>query len=174
MSTALTLTQQEEMPTQLKECQPNLRRNRVQPVRFGLSPAQVAFLLKRKKKRTDWLFGFTYSAALESIAELKNREEYESCDVSNPIRMYTDGLDKVLLDAEGTRYFASTKLDKCKDGLKLHVDVIPQGADDPAKPTIVHVVATGPTPSGSAPLQGVSFMLWLVLALLCLVGFWRV
>ncbi|OVA10063.1 Plastocyanin-like [Macleaya cordata] len=74
---------------------------------------------------------FTYSttAAAQddgSISELKSREEYESCDVSNPIKMYTDGVvDKVSLDGEGTRYFVSTKSDNCKNGLKLHVEVLP-------------------------------------------------
>lgn len=69
-----------------------------------------------------WL---AYSAAQESIAELQSKEEYESCDVSNPIRMYTDGLDVIPLDGEGIRYFVSSKYDNCKNGLKLHVNVLP-------------------------------------------------
>ena len=49
--------------------------------------------------------GFTYSAGLESIVEVKQQDEYLSCDISNPIRMYTDGLDSISLDGEGIRYF---------------------------------------------------------------------
>lgn len=67
-----------------------------------------------------------YSPAQESIAELQSKEEYESCNVSNPIRMYTDGLDVIPLDGEGIRYFVSSKYDNCKNGLKLHVNVLPQ------------------------------------------------
>nr|GMD91746.1 mavicyanin-like [Ipomoea batatas] len=46
---------------------------------------------------------FTYSAAEESIAELGSREEFMSCDLSNPITMYTNGIDKIPLDTEGVR-----------------------------------------------------------------------
>ncbi|KAE8728580.1 tropinone reductase-like protein [Hibiscus syriacus] len=49
----------------------------------------------------SWSSGFAYSTAEESIAELNSKEEYESCDVSNPLRMYTDGLDDIPLDGEG-------------------------------------------------------------------------
>ncbi|KAI5447102.1 hypothetical protein KIW84_014813 [Lathyrus oleraceus] len=48
---------------------------------------------------------FTYSAAQGLIAELKSREEYESCNMSNPIMMYTEGLHTVPLEKEGMRYF---------------------------------------------------------------------
>jgi len=113
---------------------------------------------------------FTYSAAQESIAELKSKEEYESCDVSNPIRMYTDGLDRISLDGEGIRYFASNNPESCKNGLKLHVEVLPEGA--PGIPKLltsvgsVSAVAAGPA-SGSAHVIG-SFIL-LAIGFLCYV-----
>ncbi|GFZ03296.1 hypothetical protein Acr_15g0019040 [Actinidia rufa] len=66
---------------------------------------------------------FTYSDAQDNIVELKSKEEYEACDVSNPIRMVTDGVDLV---EEGIRYFASVKPESCKSGVKLHVEVQPQ------------------------------------------------
>ncbi|WOL13652.1 uclacyanin 1 [Canna indica] len=68
---------------------------------------------------------FAYSAAEESILELQTKEEFESCDLSNPIQMYTYGLDKVKLDEQGTRYFVSGKPNQCRKGLKLHVEVMP-------------------------------------------------
>lgn len=70
--------------------------------------------------------GFTYSAAQGSLAELGSKEEYEACDLSNPIRLFTDGLDVISLEAEEVRYFASSSIEHCKNGLKLHVDVQPQ------------------------------------------------
>lgn len=70
--------------------------------------------------------GFTYSAAQESIVELRTSQEYESCDVTNPIRMYTDGITSLQLNEQGLRYFASSNPENCKNGLKLHVDVKPK------------------------------------------------
>ncbi|KAI3911681.1 hypothetical protein MKW92_029238 [Papaver armeniacum] len=68
---------------------------------------------------------FSYSAAQERVAELGSKEEYETCDISNPIKMYTDGLNSVRLDGEGSRYFVSGMPESCKNGLKLHVEVLP-------------------------------------------------
>ena len=117
--------------------------------------------------------GFAYSAAQESIVELNTKDEYESCDVSNPIRMYTDGLDGIPLDGEGIRYFVSSKTESCKNGLKLHVEVMPLGNPETEKPKVamsensVSTMAAAPTtPSGSVQLYG-SFVLLLVGLWLC-------
>ncbi|KAL5576327.1 hypothetical protein UlMin_018026 [Ulmus minor] len=112
---------------------------------------------------------FAYSAAQGSVAELGSREEYEACDVSNPIRMYTDGLESIHLNGEGFRYFASSDPDHCKNGLRLHVEVLP--FQNPGTPKVATskgsalVLAAGPTsPSGSAQLRAslVLFALGLV------------
>uniref|UniRef100_A0A5B7A0F5 Putative Copper binding protein 9 n=1 Tax=Davidia involucrata TaxID=16924 RepID=A0A5B7A0F5_DAVIN len=110
---------------------------------------------------------FAYSAAQESILELGSVEEYLSCDLSNPIRMYTEGLDRVALDGEGVRYFASGKHESCKNGLKLHVDVQPR-PDAQKQHEIQKVpVAAGPTtPSASSHLTAVSNYVVLFLGLL--------
>ncbi|KAK2652928.1 hypothetical protein Ddye_012784 [Dipteronia dyeriana] len=121
---------------------------------------------------------FTYSAAQESIAELKSKEEYESCDVTNPIRMFTDGLNSILLEGEGIRYFVSSKTDSCKSGLKLHVEVMPQGAPEAQSGTTsdarfgstLAAAPTTPTPSGSVRSR-YSFALFLVGFWLCYMGF---
>ncbi|XWS19332.1 hypothetical protein CRYUN_Cryun31cG0006100 [Craigia yunnanensis] len=68
------------------------------------------------------------SPALQHRRALLSKDEYELCDVSNPVRMYTDGLDGIPLDGEGIRYFVSSRPESCKNGLKLHVDVMPLGA----------------------------------------------
>ncbi|KAK4837229.1 hypothetical protein QYF36_003802 [Acer negundo] len=121
---------------------------------------------------------FTYSAAQESIAELKSKEEYESCDVTNPIRMFTDGLNSILLEGEGIRYFVSSKTDSCKSGLKLHVEVMPQGTPEAQNVTTSNfgsvstlaAAPTVPTPSGSVH-SSYSFALFLVGFWLCYMGF---
>ncbi|EOY28875.1 Copper binding protein 9, putative [Theobroma cacao] len=121
---------------------------------------------------------FAYSAAQESIIELKSQDEYESCDVSNPIRMYTDGLDGIPLDGEGTRYFVSSKPESCKNGLKVNVEVLPSGTAVTEKPkvaassenSISTMAAAAPTtPSGSVKIYG-SFLLLSVALWLCLMA----
>ncbi|XVF26160.1 hypothetical protein REPUB_Repub13aG0275400 [Reevesia pubescens] len=119
---------------------------------------------------------FAYSAAQESIVELKSKNDYESCDVTNPIRMYTDGLDGIPLDGEGIRYFVSSKHESCKNGLKLHVEVMPLGSPETQKPNVgvsensVSTMAAGPTtPSGSVQLYR-SFVLLLVGLWLCYIA----
>ncbi|XP_010270093.1 PREDICTED: mavicyanin-like [Nelumbo nucifera] len=109
---------------------------------------------------------FAYSIAQESIVELRSKEELESCDVSNPIRMYTNGLDSVSLDVEGTRYFTSGRPENCKQGLKLNVEVLPQqNTENQQQPMIISTVveATGPTPSAAASIylpRGAPSALW--------------
>ncbi|VFQ58996.1 unnamed protein product [Cuscuta campestris] len=98
----------------------------------------------------------TYSAAQENVVELGSREEYISCDLSNPIKMYTDGLDQIPLEGEGTRYFASGNPESCKNGLKFPVIVLPQTTTYTHKrdPPLV-LRADGPTaPSSSTRLNG--------------------
>ncbi|XP_030533248.1 uclacyanin 1-like [Rhodamnia argentea] len=105
---------------------------------------------------------FAYSAAQESIVEVASREEYESCDVSNPIRMYSDGLDSVSLEEQGVRYFASSREESCKSGLKLHVEVQPRrGPDVPkiatSEEAVLAAAADAPTtPSAADRMSGLA------------------
>ncbi|XP_058201748.1 uclacyanin 1-like [Rhododendron vialii] len=110
---------------------------------------------------------FTYSAAQDKVVEVKSKEEYEACDVSNPIKMYTDGLDSLTLDEEGIRYFASWKPESCKNGLKLHVEVQSRQAKHLSHTDVTsEVMADGPTTmadgptSASAQLYGLSHALF--------------
>ncbi|KAL3521893.1 hypothetical protein ACH5RR_014727 [Cinchona calisaya] len=89
---------------------------------------------------------FAYSATDDSIMELQTAEEFHSCNLTNPIRMYTSGLDKVSLDNEGTRYFASGNLDSCKNGLKLPINVNSFPFDSPPPPEIPFPIFHSPPP----------------------------
>ncbi|KAI9124084.1 hypothetical protein K1719_005384 [Acacia pycnantha] len=96
----------------------------------------------------------SYSAAEGTIAEVKSKEEYESCDASNPIKMYTDGLQTIPLEKEGIRYFLSTKPHSCNNGLKLHVKVQPMTNSllSSSSSSAAELEAEGPsTPSASPP-----------------------
>ncbi|CAA3023951.1 mavicyanin-like [Olea europaea var. sylvestris] len=121
---------------------------------------------------------FTYSAPQESVVELQSLEEFQSCDLSNPIKMYTDGVDQIPLEREGNRYFVIGNQENCSNGLKLHVDVKPletqqlpnQWSQPPPfqppppaepKPEPFPVPVPEPdTPSGSTQLNGLSFGLF--------------
>ncbi|KAG9147418.1 hypothetical protein Leryth_019662, partial [Lithospermum erythrorhizon] len=72
---------------------------------------------------------FAYTAGQESVVELESIEDLSSCNLSSPIKMYTDGLNEVQLDGEGTRFFASGNFESCKKGLKIHVNVHPKVED---------------------------------------------
>ncbi|KAH6768833.1 hypothetical protein C2S51_014169 [Perilla frutescens var. frutescens] len=90
---------------------------------------------------TAWLLGrrFTvgdkirleYSGGDESMVEVRGAEELESCNVKNPINMYTEA---VALDEEGIRYLTSSNPDKCREGLKLAVPVERSHEYDPSPP----------------------------------------
>ncbi|XP_027089259.1 mavicyanin [Coffea arabica] len=104
---------------------------------------------------------FAYPATEERILELQTSEEFFTCDLSNPIRMYTSGLDKIPLESEGVRFFTSGSLDSCKNGLKLPVKVHPQVKNE--------TLADGPTSPAAAPhFPGLSVALFVGLALFCM------
>ncbi|XP_039008870.1 mavicyanin-like [Hibiscus syriacus] len=107
---------------------------------------------------------FAYSAAEERIVELSSEEEYELCDVRNPIRMYTDCLDGIPLEREEIHYFVSSKAENCKNGLKLQVDVGPLVNSEVEMPKIAMAAAPPTTPSGSVRPNGSAELL--------LVGLW--
>ncbi|EPS57437.1 copper binding protein 1, partial [Genlisea aurea] len=81
---------------------------------------------------TSWIEGrvfrvgdklwFKYDGPDEDmIMEVNGPDELESCDVSNPIKMYVDR--RVPLEREGLHYFASGNVENCRSGLKLIVPV---------------------------------------------------
>ncbi|KAM0942547.1 putative Phytocyanin domain, cupredoxin [Dioscorea sansibarensis] len=119
---------------------------------------------------------FTYSAAREGVLEVRSKDEFESCDVSNPIKMFTGGLDEVVLDGVGARYFVGGRPEDCHNGLKLHVQVLAVSSDESDQLTNVveEGVADGPEPSGSAPLISIMFMsslMFIGLVVICFVEF---
>ncbi|KAK4398872.1 hypothetical protein Sango_1362700 [Sesamum angolense] len=94
---------------------------------------------------TSWLAGrvfrvgdkiwFKHSAgAEEKIVEVESPEEFQSCNLKNPIRMYTDPVSHVALEKEGVRYFTSANPDACLNGLKLPVAVVSPSEFDPPFP----------------------------------------
>ncbi|GLJ46192.1 hypothetical protein SUGI_0972990 [Cryptomeria japonica] len=76
------------------------------------------------------ILGFAYASSQQSILELKSREEFENCDVSNPIKLYDGGLDVVPLIEMGDRYFTNGNAKDCQCGMKVHINVLSDGLNN--------------------------------------------
>ncbi|KAF7085595.1 LOW QUALITY PROTEIN: hypothetical protein CFC21_089004 [Triticum aestivum] len=110
---------------------------------------------------------FTYEPAEDGVAEVTGEAEFGSCEAGHPIRTYTDGLSRVGLDDEGTRYFLSADPAKCKGGLKLRVDVRATVSVSPRSED--RAAAAAPAPSASSGTQAAAP---LMRSALCLVSVW--
>ncbi|XP_057864671.1 early nodulin-like protein 3 [Cryptomeria japonica] len=73
---------------------------------------------------------FAYASSQQSVLELKSQEEFENCDVSNPIKLYDGGLDAVPLIEMGDRYFTNGNVEDCQCGMKVHINVLSDGLDN--------------------------------------------
>ncbi|GLJ42316.1 hypothetical protein SUGI_0876120 [Cryptomeria japonica] len=73
---------------------------------------------------------FAYASSQQSVLELKSREEFENCDVSNPIKLYDGGLDVVPLIEMGDRYFTSGNAKDYQCGMKVHINFLSDGLDN--------------------------------------------
>jgi hypothetical protein len=71
---------------------------------------------------------FAYASGDQSVLELKSRDEWEACDISNPIRLYKGGVDSVPLANVGSRFFSSGRVEDCQNGMKLHINVESAGS----------------------------------------------
>ncbi|GLJ13477.1 hypothetical protein SUGI_0213180 [Cryptomeria japonica] len=73
---------------------------------------------------------FSYASSQQSVLELKSREEFENCDVSNLIKLYDGGLDAVPLIEIGDIYFTSGNTEDYQHGMKVHINVLSDGLDN--------------------------------------------
>lgn len=72
---------------------------------------------------------FSYSAS-NSVREV-TKQNFDTCNISNPLKTYSNGNTTVTLSAPGDRYFVSGNRLYCFGGMKLHVHV---PADEVASP----------------------------------------
>ena len=134
---------------------------------WDLSANLAAWSINRVFRVGDEIW-FAHSAAAEDgIIELQSKREFESCDLSNPIRMYSKGLDKVSLNGEGARYFSSGKLEECEKGLKLHAEVMPRAkpGDSISLKKDGETAALAPESSGSSLVKA-SFLVSIAFAII--------
>eukprot|EP01018_Ginkgo_biloba_P014429 Gb_10173 [translate_table: standard] len=131
---------------------------------------------------------FAYSAAEQSLIEVNSQEELKACNISNPIRLYSGGLNTIRLTQVGSRYFTSGKVGSCEDGMKLHVNVqvsdqdntknksnAKAGSSPALKDAVMAMVAAeGPSASGYGSPHTCSFSSMLILLSFLLLLLFRI
>ncbi|KAJ0247466.1 ENODL12 [Hirschfeldia incana] len=64
-----------------------------------------------------------YDAKVDSVLQV-TKEDYDSCNTSNPLKQYNDGDTKLELDHSGAYFFISGAPDHCAKGQKMHLVVL--------------------------------------------------
>ncbi|AES59115.1 putative cupredoxin [Medicago truncatula] len=106
-----------------------------------------------------------YEAGKDSVLQV-SKEDYDSCNISKPIKHYNDGNTKVRFDHSGPYYYISGEKGHCEKGQKLTVVVMslkggsrpivafsPSPSPAEVEGPAASAVAPAPT-SGAAVLQG--------------------
>ncbi|GAU24979.1 hypothetical protein TSUD_312140 [Trifolium subterraneum] len=92
---------------------------------------------------------FKYKKGSDSVLEV-NKEDYEKCNKTNPIKKFEDGETEFTLDKSGPFYFISGKDENCEKGQKLTLVVIsPRKHTPPVVPTPTSPPKSSPSPSVS-------------------------
>ncbi|KAL2337013.1 hypothetical protein Fmac_011459 [Flemingia macrophylla] len=95
---------------------------------------------ERSRFRVDDYLVWKYESGKDSVLEV-TREAYANCNISNPIKEYSDGKTKVKLDHPGPFYFISGAKGHCEKGQKVIVVVMSPR----------HTISPAPSP---APFEG--------------------
>ncbi|CAJ2675084.1 unnamed protein product [Trifolium pratense] len=87
-----------------------------------------------------------YEAGKDSVLQV-TKEDYVSCNISNPIKQYNDGNTKVRFDHSGPYYYISGEKGHCEKGQKLTIVVMsPRGGKSPT-PGAAISPAVAPSPA---------------------------
>ncbi|XP_009612608.1 uncharacterized protein LOC107807716 [Nicotiana tabacum] len=88
----------------------------------------------------------TFSYAPSHTVLEVTKAQYDSCDNTNPIAIYSGGMTVITLASVGKRYFICGTGGHCSSGMKLEVNILVKASPPPpAKP------ATPPTATPTAP-----------------------
>ncbi|XP_010916124.2 early nodulin-like protein 14 [Elaeis guineensis] len=91
---------------------------------------------------------FKYKKGNDSVLVVK-KEDYDSCNFSNPIQSFHDGNTVFKLDRSGPFYFISGTGDRCQKGEKLTIVVMAPRNKSPTQPP--PSLPPSPTPSPKPP-----------------------
>uniref|UniRef100_A0A164Y2H4 Phytocyanin domain-containing protein n=1 Tax=Daucus carota subsp. sativus TaxID=79200 RepID=A0A164Y2H4_DAUCS len=106
-------------------------------------------------KRQRFVIGdsitFKYTQGVDSVLAV-NKNDYDTCNVNNPITKMEDGNSVFKLDKAGPFYFISGNKSNCDQGQKLNLVVIsPKNHHTATSP-----VASPPAPTAMTPLSPVA------------------
>ncbi|KAJ4880553.1 early nodulin-like protein 12 [Raphanus sativus] len=97
-----------------------------------------------------------YDAKVDSVLQV-TKEDYDSCNTSNPLKQYNDGDTKFELENSGAYFFISGAPDHCAKGQKMHLVVlaernVPGGGssgdrDEGGNPKVTPVIPLAKTPA---------------------------
>ncbi|CAA7048731.1 unnamed protein product [Microthlaspi erraticum] len=102
-----------------------------------------------------------YDAKVDSVLQV-TKEDYDSCNTANPLKLYNNGETKVELDKSGAYFFISGAPGNCGKGEKIHIVVLSErkpggggpGCDDGGNPKVSPVSsqdqAPAPAPAANA------------------------
>ncbi|CAH8381720.1 unnamed protein product, partial [Eruca vesicaria subsp. sativa] len=76
---------------------------------------------------------FYYNDQVDDVLEISSDLEFKSCDTTSPVAVHNGGQDLISLTKPGIRYFITSKIGHCEDGLKLRVVVRPLTRSVPKK-----------------------------------------
>ncbi|KAG5033242.1 hypothetical protein AAZX31_06G272400 [Glycine max] len=139
---------------------------------------------QRNRFQVNDTLHFKYNKGIDSVVVVK-KEDFDSCNINNPIQKMDGGDSTFQLSNSGLFYFISGNLNNCKNGQKLIVLVmavrqpIPKAAPPPAsilppqKIPATDLTSPAPTPttdkSGSGRV-GVSVSVGIVFMFIAFVG----
>ncbi|KAL5130849.1 Early nodulin-like protein 2 [Glycine soja] len=130
---------------------------------------------QRNRFQVNDTLHFKYNKGSDSVVVVK-KEDFDSCNINNPIQKMDGGDSTFQLSNSGLFYFISGNLDNCKNGQKLIVLVmaarqpIPRAALPPQKIPATSLTSPAPTPTDNSGSGRVGVSVGIVLMFTGFVG----
>ncbi|RZB75409.1 early nodulin-like protein 2 [Glycine soja] len=130
---------------------------------------------QRNRFQVNDTLHFKYNKGSDSVVVVK-KEDFDSCNINNPIQKMDGGDSTFQLSNSGLFYFISGNLGNCKNGQKLIVLVmaarqpIPRAAPPPQKIPATSLTSLAPTPTDNSGSGRVGVSVGIVLMFTGFVG----
>lgn len=99
---------------------------------FGWAVSQNSFFYNvwssnNKFFVNDYLI-FEFATGAHTVAEVKSLAEYDACNGSNPVQLFTNGPARVRINTEGRHFYICTIGRHCQAGMKMVVNTTPKNS----------------------------------------------
>ncbi|XP_008812158.2 early nodulin-like protein 2 [Phoenix dactylifera] len=116
---------------------------------WGLKPTEdYGSWAARNRFQVNDTLVFKYEKGNDSVLVVK-KEDYDSCNLTNPIQRLDDGNSVFKFDRSGPFYFISGTGDRCQKGEKLMVVVLAVRNKTPTQPPTSPAPSLSPSPTPS-------------------------